>query len=59
MHCKKCELRMRSGLALEQTYVGGALDFPSDHHAVTVSAGGPGRLIECWKCPACGYSVTK
>ena len=25
---------------------------------MTLSAGGPGRLIDCMKCSACGWSVT-
>lgn len=56
--CPRCDVEMTSGVAIEQTYVGGSLDFPNDTHAVTFSAGGPGRLIACWKCPSCGFSVT-
>lgn len=56
--CHDCAIEMREGIALAQTYVGGPPDFPGDTHAITVSAGGPGRLVRCWKCPLCGLSVT-
>lgn len=56
--CHRCGVEMINGFAIEQTYAGGSPDFPSDTHAVTFSAGGPGRLIPCWKCPSCGFSVT-
>lgn len=56
--CRRCDAEMTSGVAIEQTYVSGSPDFPSDAHAVTFSAGGPGRLIACWKCPSCGFSAT-
>ena len=56
--CRRCDAEMTSGVAIEQTYVSGSLDFPNDTHAVTFSAGGPGRLIACWKCPSCGFSMT-
>ena len=36
----------------------GMPDFPHDNHAVTLSAGGPGYLMACLKCNACGYSRT-
>jgi hypothetical protein len=48
---------MQYGIAIEQTYVGGMPDFAGDKHSSTFSAGGSGRLIECWKCGDCGYSV--
>lgn len=56
--CKKCMVVMRPGKAIQQTYSVGAPDFPGDHEVVTVSAGGPGKLIDCLKCPKCGHSVT-
>jgi len=56
--CHRCDVEMTSGVAIEQTYVCGSPDFPGDTHVVTVSAGGPGRLIGCWKCSSCGFSVT-
>lgn len=58
MHnCHRCAIEMTSGIAVEQTYVGSSPDFPGDTNAVTFSAGGPGRLIACWKCPTCGLSL--
>lgn len=48
---------MRRGQAMAQTLTG-IPDFPGDQHAVTLSPGGPGRLIDCWKCRECGHSET-
>lgn len=50
---------MQPGQAIAETYRGGSLDFPSDEHPTTMHAGGPGRLIDCLKCPCCGHSVTE
>ena len=49
---------MRSGgIAMESTYTGSP-DFPGGE-VVTLSAGGPGRLVECGrKCVDCGHSET-
>ncbi|MDO4795555.1 MAG: hypothetical protein Q4A28_06395 [Brachymonas sp.] len=62
-NCKRCGASMRHGIAIEQTYTAGEPDFPSDrgdpNAIVTLSPGGPGKLIECLKCPQCGWSVTK
>lgn len=55
--CKKCGALMRYGLAIEQTYTG-TPDFAGGE-IVTLSPGGPGKLIDCLKCPQCGWSVTK
>lgn len=56
--CRRCGVEMTSGIAIEQTYIGGAPDFPGpDDRPITFRAGGPGRLIPCWKCPACGCST--
>jgi hypothetical protein len=57
--CKKCRTPMIESHGLLQTFVGGELDFPSDPAPVTFSAGGPGKLAQCWKCPDCGWSMTK
>lgn len=54
--CKKCGSPMEPGIAIEQTY-DGTPDFQG-HEVVTLSPGGPGRVVECMKCPACGWSVT-
>ena len=55
--CKKCEGDMQPGVAIRNTLTG-MPDFPGDRHATTVSPGGPGKLIDCMKCTACGWSVT-
>jgi hypothetical protein len=54
--CRKCGAAMGRGLAIQETYTG-TPDFPGGA-VVTVSAGGPGRLIDCLKCPGCGHSIT-
>jgi hypothetical protein len=51
-----CDGEMAQGFAMQQT-CGGIPDFPG-REVVTMSPGGPGRLIGCWKCVACGWSVT-
>ena len=48
---------MQPGIALQST-LAGIPDFAGDNHATTASPGGPGRLIDCFKCADCGYSVT-
>lgn len=57
--CRKCGGQMRPGIATGQTYTAGTPDFPGDEEAVTLSAGGPGKVIEAMKCSKCGWSVTK
>ncbi len=59
MKCIKCDVELVEGKAIEQTYTGGALDFPSDKYPVTLSAGGSGKLVDCLKCNKCGWSITK
>ena len=54
--CTKCGGVMRPGIAMGQTF-SGSPDFIGGD-VVTVSAGGPGRLIACLKCSACGHSKT-
>ena len=55
--CRKCGGPMHPGHALAQTYTSGTPDdLGSD--CTTMSPGGPGRLIDCTKCSACGWSVT-
>lgn len=55
--CKNCSTPMRPGQAIQQTYTG-TPEF-SGSEIVTLSPGGPGKLIDCIKCPQCGWSVTK
>ena len=47
---------MLPGFALEQTWTG-TPDFPG-HEVVTMSPGGPGRMVPCLKCNQCGHSET-
>lgn len=55
--CKHCHTPMHTGLAIQQTYTG-TPDFPGGE-VVTMSPGGPGKWIDCLKCPQCGWSGTK
>jgi hypothetical protein len=57
--CRSCKITMQPGRALQPTWVGGELDFPGDEHPVTFSAGGPGKMTDCWKCPQCGRSIER
>jgi len=56
--CRKCGAEMQPGKAVMQTFTGIG-DFRDRDEPVTLSRGGPGKLIDCWKCPACGWSVSK
>lgn len=58
INCKKCGGTMAAGKAIEQTYTGVLVDFPGDKSTITLSAGGPGKLVDCMKCKNCGWSVT-
>ncbi len=52
--CRHCQGQMREGIALESTIVG-VPDFTSGE-VVTLSEGGPGRLVAVMKCTECGWS---
>ena len=54
--CRKCGTDMAPGKALVQTFTRGSPDLGGE--VMTFSAGGPGKLIDCWKCVACGHSIT-
>ena len=58
MNCKHCNGEMKPGKAIENTFTG-MPDFPGDKHVVTLSPGGPGKLIDCLKCVSCGWSMTE
>ena len=58
MNKPKCQHEMKDGIAIQQTLTG-TPDFIDDYAPVTLSPGGPGKLIECRKCVKCGYSQTK
>lgn len=55
--CRRCDEMMVEGIATDQTYTGGTPDLGGE--IMTLSAGGPGRIIRCWKCLKCGRSLTK
>jgi hypothetical protein len=57
--CPKCYVTLKLGKAIAQTATAGVPDFPGDKHASTYSAGGPGKLVDCLKCPECGWSITE
>lgn len=48
--CRKCGAEMKPGQALEQTYHEGKEG--------TCSPAGPGKMVDCLKCPSCGWSIT-
>ena len=54
-NCTRCGGEMKPGQALESTLVGEPDDIGG---CVTVSPGGPGKLVPCMKCAECGWSVT-
>lgn len=59
LFCTRCHIPMQPSKALMQTYVGGIPDFPGKPETiVTMSAGGPGKLVDCLKCPECGKCVS-
>ena len=58
MKCKECHMEMRMGKALVDR-LSGIPDFIGDDHVCTVSPNGTADLVDCYKCPGCGYSVTK
>ena len=55
--CKKCNIEMVPGQALENTLYG-IPDFIGDDTVCTMSMTGPPIMISVWKCPKCGYSTT-
>lgn len=56
--CRKCGGEMKPRKDIENTYTG-IPDFPGDSEPVTVSPGGPGKLVDVNKCVECGWSVSK
>lgn len=58
LSCKYCGHRMWPGIAMSQTWSAGIPDFPGQDVCITMSPAGPGRVIDCMKCPQCGYSVS-
>lgn len=56
--CRHCHTPLTPGIAMGQTYVGGVPDFPGENTISTISAGGPGVVVQVLKCQKCGWSVT-
>ena len=56
MNCKECGTPLKTGIALDDV-MDGIPDFAGDDFVCTVSPSGKAKLIECLKCPACGWSV--
>lgn len=55
-HCRKCNGDMKPSKAMQETYTGRS-DFIGGA-VVTMSPGGPGRLVDCLKCSICGWSIS-
>lgn len=53
----RCGSSMVQGLAIEPHYAG-TPDFAGGAVVTYSVAPGPARLRGCWKCAACGWSVT-
>lgn len=49
---------MVSGQAIQQTFTSGSPDFPGESVGITLSPGGPGKLVNVLKCRDCGHSFT-
>lgn len=49
---------MEKGFALKQTFVPGTPDFVGSNEILSFSPGGPGKMVEVWKCIVCGRSIT-
>jgi len=61
--CRRCSVPMGKSTAIANTLVAGMPDFLNqvgvEVRGITVSYGGPGKVIPCWKCPKCGHSITR
>ena len=56
--CRKCGGSLKPSKAIARTFVYGAPDDLGATNGQTMSVGGPGALIDCYKCEDCGWSVT-
>ncbi len=56
--CPRCKVKMTDGQALIEE-LDGYPDFIGDDTVCTLSASGRAKLIDCIKCPECGFSRTK
>jgi len=62
MKCKRClEIELQEGLVLVEIFRPGADDFfnqgPDSLLGRTMVPSGQSRLVQCLKCPNCGYSL--
>ena len=55
-YCPKDRALLLPGRALQETYTGTG-DFREGDRVVTMSVGGGGQLVDCLKCPTCGFSI--
>lgn len=51
--CKKCNVPMKKGEALQNKLVGG------DFRGATLNRTGTAQMVNVWKCPDCGHSFTR
>ena len=56
MMCRRCGHQMKPSKAIDQTWTGEP-EWPGAT-LVTLSPGGPGKLIDCLKCVNCGHSIS-
>ena len=55
--CGKCKVRMTQGIAIKNG-LSGMNDFSGDKTCCTVHLDPKkAEVINCWKCPKCGYSI--
>ena len=60
MNCKKCNTEMKKGQALVDVYGVGMTDFIGQcrkSEGQTMSATGEAQMVDCLKCPKCGWSL--
>jgi len=56
--CRKCGGQVKQGVAIQSTLVSSIGDFHSTDYC-TFSVGGPGQLIDVYKCGECGHSYSR
>lgn len=59
MKCRRCNVEMGEGIAMQPVYSAGISDFgDGDPRVQTLSPAPGGQVIGVAKCPACGHSVS-
>jgi hypothetical protein len=53
MECKLCKTEMKIGFAIEPRFHGNCRCVMAFNQTMTIN---DIKIIECWKCPECGYS---